>query len=224
MCVEAGGAGRGHLDVSLLSRRKTKGGYTERLTAFSFKHLLLKMLHDAEGVGRRRKTAAVQNEETGLEVSSKKLHVSCLPAVFTDVVKSQKEVNPFIAVSSSFLWGLGCAGRSDGPAGVHASVLVLGLLLRRLQDLNGELEGLSQKVEASAPASVRLTYLEGAHEGLVHTHHAAGVVELSAVVGSREQRHQLPLGEELVTVFYHLGAPQTSAFNHSRLHFTTRHQ
>ena len=53
------------------------------------------------------------------------------------------------------------------------------------------------------------SYLEGAHQGFVHAHHAAGVVELSAVVGSREQSHQLPLGEELITVFYHLGAPDT---------------
>lgn len=37
--------------------------------------------------------------------------------------------------ASSFLWRLGCAGRSDGSTGVHPSVLVLGLLLRRLQDL-----------------------------------------------------------------------------------------
>lgn len=46
--------------------------------------------------------------------------------------------------------------------------------------------------------------LEGAHECLVHTHHGPGVVELSAVVRRGEQRDQLPLGEELVTVLHHL--------------------
>lgn len=50
-----------------------------------------------------------------------------------------------------------------------------------------------------------IKYLEGAHEGFVHAHHAAGIVKLSAVVGSREQRHQLPLSEELIAIFYHLG-------------------
>lgn len=47
-------------------------------------------------------------------------------------------------------------------------------------------------------------YLEGAHQRLIHTHHAPGIVKLAAVVGSREQRHQLPLGKELVTIFNHL--------------------
>ena len=47
-------------------------------------------------------------------------------------------------------------------------------------------------------------YLEGAHEGLVHAHHAAGVVELAAVVGRREQGYQLTLGEELIPVLNNL--------------------
>ena len=53
--------------------------------------------------------------------------------------------------------------------------------------------------------SATTPYLEGAHESLVHAHHGAGVVELPAVVGGREQCDELPLGEELVAVFYHLG-------------------
>merc|ERR1712176_117661 len=53
---------------------------------------------------------------------------------------------------------------------VEALVLVLGLLLAGLEDL------------------------EGAHERLVHRHHAASVVELAAVVGGREEGDQLPLG------------------------------
>lgn len=47
-------------------------------------------------------------------------------------------------------------------------------------------------------------YLEGAHERLIHTHHGAGIVKLSAVVGSREQGDELPLCEKLVTIFHHL--------------------
>lgn len=50
----------------------------------------------------------------------------------------------------------------------------------------------------------RVLYLKGAHEGLVHTHHAACIVKLPAVVGGGEQRHQLSLGKELITVFNNL--------------------
>lgn len=49
-----------------------------------------------------------------------------------------------------------------------------------------------------------LLYLEGAHQRFIHAHHAPSIVKLAAVVGSREQRHQLPLGKELVTIFNHL--------------------
>lgn len=52
---------------------------------------------------------------------------------------------------------------------------------------------------------VFFSYLEGAHQRFVHAHHAPGIVKLAAVVGSREKSHQLPLGEELVTIFDHLG-------------------
>jgi len=50
-------------------------------------------------------------------------------------------------------------------------------------------------------------YLEGAHERLVHAHHPASVVKLPAVVGGREEGHQLPLGKELVAVLHHLVGP-----------------
>ena len=46
----------------------------------------------------------------------------------------------------------------------------------------------------------RIAYLEGAQQALVHAHHRTGVVKLSAVVWCTEQRNQLPLREELVTV------------------------
>jgi len=75
---------------------------------------------------------------------------------------------------------LSTAGGSVGLAGTHATVGVLLLLFRRLQDL------------------------EGAHEGLINTHHRASVVELTAVVGSREQSHELPLGKELVAILHNL--------------------
>lgn len=50
-------------------------------------------------------------------------------------------------------------------------------------------------------------YLERAHERFVYAHHAAGIVKLAAVVGSRKQSHQLALGEEFVTVLNHLMSP-----------------
>ena len=59
-----------------------------------------------------------------------------------------------------------------------------------------------------AALGTHLQDLEGAHERLVDRHHAAGVVELATVVGRREQRHQLPLGEELVPVLHHLAIRQ----------------
>ncbi len=49
-------------------------------------------------------------------------------------------------------------------------------------------------------ASSYLQYLERAHEGLVDGHHGPRVVELAAVVGRREERDELALGEELVPV------------------------
>ncbi len=45
-----------------------------------------------------------------------------------------------------------------------------------------------------------LEHLEGAHQVLVDRHHRRAVVELAAVVGRGEDRHELPLREELVAV------------------------
>lgn len=56
------------------------------------------------------------------------------------------------------------------------------------------------------------THLEGAHERLVHAHHGAGVVKLSAVVRSREQGDELPLREKLVAIFHHLETAETASF------------
>ena len=47
-------------------------------------------------------------------------------------------------------------------------------------------------------------YLEGAHQCLVYTHHAPGIVKLPAVVGGGEQGDQLPLGEKLVPILHDL--------------------
>jgi hypothetical protein len=55
-----------------------------------------------------------------------------------------------------------------------------------------------------------MAHLEGTHERLIDTHHAAGVVKLPAVVGRGEEGHQLTLGEELVPVLHHLLNMQAS--------------
>lgn len=49
-----------------------------------------------------------------------------------------------------------------------------------------------------------LEYLEAAHQRFVHAHHRARVVELAAVVGGGEERHELAFAEELVAVLYDL--------------------
>lgn len=51
------------------------------------------------------------------------------------------------------------------------------------------------------------SYLERAHEGLIDTHHGAGVIELATVVGRREEGDELALREKFVTVFHHLVGP-----------------
>lgn len=50
----------------------------------------------------------------------------------------------------------------------------------------------------------RATCLERAHECLINGHHAASVVKFATVVGRREKRHQLSLGEEFIAVFDNL--------------------
>ena len=47
----------------------------------------------------------------------------------------------------------------------------------------------------------KVLYLERTQQTLVHAHHRAGIVKLSAVIGCTEQRNQLPLREELVAIF-----------------------
>ena len=50
----------------------------------------------------------------------------------------------------------------------------------------------------------KVSNLERAHEGLVDGHHAAGVVELAAVVRRGEEGDQLPLREKFVAVLDNL--------------------
>jgi hypothetical protein len=45
-----------------------------------------------------------------------------------------------------------------------------------------------------------LTYLERAEERFVHVHHGARVVKLAAVVRRREDRNELTVREELITI------------------------
>ena len=58
----------------------------------------------------------------------------------------------------------------------------------------------------------RLENLERAHERLVDVHHCTRVVELSAVVGCREYRHELALSEKLVPILNYL-MPSTDQVN-----------
>ena len=47
-------------------------------------------------------------------------------------------------------------------------------------------------------------YLERTHECFINTHHTPSIVELPAVVGGREQGHQLTFCKELVAVLNNL--------------------
>lgn len=82
----------------------------------------------------------------------------------------------------------------------EATVHVLLFLFRWFQDLQGK--------EVSKGAwdvkEVDLTYLERAQQTLVYAHHGACIVEFAAVIWCAKERDQLPLGEELVTVFHDL--------------------
>lgn len=44
------------------------------------------------------------------------------------------------------------------------------------------------------------TYLERTKQALINTHHRTSIVKFTTVVRSAEQRHELPLGEELVAI------------------------
>ena len=48
------------------------------------------------------------------------------------------------------------------------------------------------------------SHLKGTKQLLVYCHHAPSIIVVTAVVGGREQRDQLPLGKELIPIFYHL--------------------
>jgi hypothetical protein len=57
----------------------------------------------------------------------------------------------------------------------------------------------------SVPASsTSKTYLEGAQQALVDTHHGTCIVKFATVVRRTEQCNELTLREELVAVFYDL--------------------
>jgi hypothetical protein len=45
-----------------------------------------------------------------------------------------------------------------------------------------------------------LTYLERAEERFVHVHHGARVIKLAAIVRRREDRNELTVREELITI------------------------
>lgn len=116
---------------------------------------------------------------------------------------------------SPLFWCLSCARRSDRASWIHPSVLVLCFFFWRLQDLEKKINkrmrrGYINTREAYKSGfmlwlnKLKVLHLKGAHEGLVHTHHAACVVKLPAVVGGWEQGHQLSFGKELITVFNNL--------------------
>lgn len=75
---------------------------------------------------------------------------------------------------------------------------VLLLLLRWFQDL-GLLVSMTYMLE-----NIGVTYLERAEQALIYAHHGACIVKLAAVVGCTEERNELTLREELVTIFHDL--------------------
>lgn len=50
----------------------------------------------------------------------------------------------------------------------------------------------------------RLQDLKGTQQTLVHAHHGAGIVKLSAIVGRAEQRNELPFREEFISILHNL--------------------
>ena len=53
---------------------------------------------------------------------------------------------------------------------------------------------------AKENANENATHLERTQQRLVHAHHPARIVEFTAIVRRREDRHQMTLGEEFVAV------------------------
>lgn len=48
------------------------------------------------------------------------------------------------------------------------------------------------------------TYLERAHEGLIHTHHGTSVVKLPTIVRRWEQSDELPLRKKFIAILNNL--------------------
>ena len=55
------------------------------------------------------------------------------------------------------------------------------------------------------------THLERTEERFVHVHHGTSIVKLAAVVRRRENRHELPIREELITILYDLHGRQVKS-------------
>lgn len=64
------------------------------------------------------------------------------------------------------------------------------------------------------------TYLEGAHQCLIHTHHGTCIIEFTTVVGCREERYQLTFCKELISILDDLKDDQqviiTCNINHQK--------
>lgn len=56
---------------------------------------------------------------------------------------------------------------------------------------------------------IMVTNLEGAQEGLIDAHHGTRIVKLATIVGRGEQRDQVPLREELITILHDLWSAKT---------------
>lgn len=110
-------------------------------------------------------------------------------------------------------WGLGWCGagwRADRNS--HHRTGTWPSSLKASGSLNDDKRAQTEKVYAlsvSERSQCALTctaseYLEGAHEGFINAHHAAGVVKLPAVVWSREKCDQLAFGKELIAILHNL--------------------
>mmetsp|Transcript_11461 Transcript_11461/g.20687 ORF Transcript_11461/g.20687 Transcript_11461/m.20687 type:complete len:342 (+) Transcript_11461:1304-2329(+) len=75
---------------------------------------------------------------------------------------------------------------------------------RSTQLLNQREGGEAALIQEARLLDSRFKDLEGAHQGLIDTHHGPTVVKLPTVVGRGEDGDQLPLREELVSIFNNL--------------------
>ena len=85
----------------------------------------------------------------------------------------------------------------DGRSRVCKNLLLL--FLCRFQNLGGH-----RQQETCGKHGARMVYLERTQQALVNAHHRTGIVKLATVIGRAEQGDELPLGEELVSVFHNL--------------------